>query len=44
MFLALPAMLRSGVDFWAALAIACAMTFSLYLAAIWVASFFGVKL
>lgn len=44
MFLALPVMLRSGMDFWAALAIACAMTFSLYLAAIWIASFFGVKL
>lgn len=44
MFLALPLMLRGGMEFWAALGIACAMTVALYLAAIWIASFFGVKL
>lgn len=44
MFLVLPLMLRSGMDFWAAIAIACAITLSLYLATIWIASFFGVDL
>lgn len=45
MFLALPLMLRSGTDFWAALGIACALTVALYLVAIWIAAtFFGVKL
>jgi len=45
MFLALPLMLRSGMDFWAALGISCALTVALYLAAIWIAAtFFGVRL
>ncbi len=44
MFLALPAMLRSGVTFWPALAISCALTAALYLVTIVFAARFGVKL
>jgi len=44
MFLAFPAMLRSGVNFWLALLASCAITFFLYLFTVYVASRFGVKL
>ncbi len=43
MFLALPAMLRSGVGFWAALSIACVLTLALYSATIWVLPRIGVN-
>jgi uncharacterized membrane protein (GlpM family) len=35
MFLALPAMLRNGVGFWAALTLSCALTVALYSATMW---------
>lgn len=44
MFLAFPAMLRSGVPFWWALLVSCVLTFVLYLATISVAARFGVRL
>ena len=44
MFLALPAMLRSGLNFWLALALAAALTISLYLTMIWLAPRIGLKL
>ncbi|HEX8214383.1 MAG TPA: DUF3147 family protein [Allosphingosinicella sp.] len=44
MFLALPAMLRAGLNFWLALALASALTVSLYLLMIWLAPRFGLKL
>ena len=44
MFLALPLMLRSGVSFWLALAISCALTAALYLITIVIAARFGVRL
>jgi hypothetical protein len=44
MFLALPAMLRSGIPFWPALALACALTIALYLAMLWAAPRFGLRL
>jgi hypothetical protein len=44
MFLALPWMLRSGLNFWLALAAACALTVVLYFVAVLVAARFGVKL
>jgi len=44
MFLALPLMLRSGMGFWAAIGISCVLTFVLYLAAIWIAALFGVRM
>ena len=36
MFLAFPAMLRHGVEFWLALALSCVLTMVLYLITIWV--------
>jgi len=44
MFLALPFMLRHGVNFWLSLAAACLLTILLYGLTILVASRFGVKL
>lgn len=44
MFLALPMMLRSGLNFWFALAISCALTAALYLITIVIAARFGVRL
>ena len=44
MFLLIPLMLRRGVPFWAALGAGCALTIGLYLAMIWIAPRFGVKL
>lgn len=44
MFLAIPALLRAGVPFWAALAIGCVLTIALYLAMMQVGPRFGLKL
>ena len=44
MFLAIPALLRGGWGFWAALAAGCALTVVLYLATMVVAARFGVRL
>jgi hypothetical protein len=44
MFLVLPAMLRAGIGFWPALLLACALTFALYLAMIWIGPRFGLRL
>ena len=44
LFLILPARLRSGVAFWLAILIACAMTVTLYLVMIWMAPRLGLKL
>ena len=44
MFLALPAMLRSGMGFWLALALSALLTTVLYLAMVWILGRFGVSL
>ncbi len=44
MFLVLPALLRSGVSFYLALALSCGMTVILYLAMVWTLKQFGVSL
>jgi len=44
MFLVIPAMLRNGVGFWAALIAGCVLTIALYLAMAFMAPRFGVKL
>jgi hypothetical protein len=44
MFLALPALLRAGVNFWLALLLACALTIALYLAMTALAPRLGLKL
>lgn len=44
MFLLVPALLRSGVGFWAALGAGCALTIALYLVMIWVLARFGIAL
>jgi hypothetical protein len=44
MFLALPAMLRAGLNFWLALALACTLTIVLYLGMIAIAPRLGVRL
>lgn len=44
MFLALPAMLRHGMNFWLALAAGCALTLVLYAATIWLAPKLGVRM
>lgn len=44
MFLALPAMLRTGIGFWTAFAISVAGTAALYLLMFWLAPRFGVRL
>lgn len=44
MFFTIPLMLRAGWGFWTALAAGCLLTVLLYLAMIWIAPRFGVKL
>lgn len=44
MFLVIPAMMRNGVGFWAALIAGCVLTIVLYMAMAFVAPRFGVKL
>lgn len=44
MFLIIPAMLRQGASFWAALLTGCAVTVALYLAMIWIGPRFGLRL
>ncbi|MCL6250063.1 DUF3147 family protein [Altererythrobacter sp. KTW20L] len=44
MFLAIPWMLRSGVNFWLALALGCLLTVGLYLLMMQVGPRFGLKL
>jgi hypothetical protein len=44
MFLLMPWMLRSGVGFWASLAIGCAVTIALYLLMAWAGPKFGLRL
>jgi hypothetical protein len=44
MFLVLPALLRHGVGFWAALLVCCALTFALYLVTVWALGKFGIAL
>lgn len=44
MFLAVPALLRAGVPFWAALAAGCGLTVVLYLALVALAPRFGIAL
>ncbi len=43
MFLVLPAMLRSGIGFWAALSIACVLTLALYSATMWALPRMGIN-
>ena len=42
MFLVLPALLRGGVQFYAALVLSCLLTFVLYMAMIWTLRRFGI--
>ena len=44
MFLLIPALLRQGWPFWAALALGCALTIALYAAMTWVGPRFGLRL
>ena len=44
MFLLVPALLRGGWSFWAALGAGCAVTILLYLATVWIAARLGVLL
>jgi hypothetical protein len=44
MFLLIPAMLRHGMSFWAALAIGCAVTIALYVVMTWAGPKFGLRL
>ena len=44
MFLLIPAMLRQGYSFWAALAAGCALTLGLYLGMIWIGPKLGLRL
>jgi F0F1-type ATP synthase assembly protein I len=44
MFLVLPALLRSGIGFWIALAISIAMTIALYLSTVWLLPKVGINL
>lgn len=44
MFLAIPALLRHGVPFWAALTAGCALTVALYFGMIYIGPRFGLKL
>lgn len=44
MFLVLPALLRSGVNFWPALILSCGVTILLYLAMIWLGPRLGLRL
>ncbi|MGB8812144.1 MAG: DUF3147 family protein [Paracoccaceae bacterium] len=42
MFLVIPALLRAGMPFWPALGIGCALTFVLYLIAVWIGARTGL--
>ncbi|HEU4959374.1 MAG TPA: DUF3147 family protein [Sphingomonas sp.] len=44
MFLLIPALLRHGVGFWAALAAGCVLTIVLYAAMTWIGPRFGLQL
>lgn len=44
MFLVMPLLLRSGVSFYGALALSCAMTLVLYAAMTWLLKLFGVEM
>jgi len=44
MFLLIPALLRQGVTFWAALAAGCVLTIALYALMTWLAPRFGLQL
>ena len=44
MFLLIPALLKHGVPFWAALAAGCMLTVRLYLAMVWAAPRIGLRL
>ena len=44
MFLVLPALLRGGAGFWAALGLSCLMTMLLYAAMAWALAKFGISL
>ena len=44
MFLLIPAMLKRGAPFWAALGAGCLLTVALYLAMTWIGPRFGLKL
>ena len=44
MFLAIPALLRAGVNFWIALALGCALTVALYSLMVWAGPRFGLRL
>ena len=44
MFLLIPALLKSGAGFWLALGAGCCLTITLYLATMWVALRFGLRL
>jgi hypothetical protein len=44
MFLAMPALLRAGYDFWATLVASCALTIVLYFLMTWALSRFGITL
>lgn len=43
MFLALPAMLRHGVGFWAALVLSCVLTMALYSTTVWLLPRVGIN-
>jgi hypothetical protein len=44
MFLVLPALLRGGMGFWAALGLSCLMTMALYAGMVWALGRFGISL
>lgn len=44
MFLLIPAMLRQGYSFWAALVIGCALTILLYMTMTWIGPRIGIRL
>lgn len=44
MFLAIPMLLKRGIGFWPALVAGCVLTMALYMAMVWAAPRFGVKL
>jgi hypothetical protein len=44
MFLVLPALLRNGAGFWAALGLSCLLTLVLYAAMVWALGRFGISL
>ena len=43
-WLVLPALLRGGMGFWAALGLSCLMTMALYAATVWALGRFGISL